>query len=104
VPAKVRTPKGRRPSFDRETLALFAKLERLALPEPAFSEGAHELARRLDLTTEYWTGNTPLDRDGPCHPSGYIANRDWETCRRVRERLLQAAGQTALDAAAIRRP
>jgi hypothetical protein len=88
VPVKLRKPKRLRPSFDDETLDLFARLDRQRRPS---REEEHDLARRLNLTDHYWTGNTPLNRwSGPCHPEGYIAHRHWFECRAVREQLLAA--------------
>jgi hypothetical protein len=93
VPAKLRIAKGRRPTFSADVLALFAELEREAMPDPAFSDGARELAVKLDLVTAFWVGCTPLDRsDAPCHPPGYLSYELWFRCREVREQLLAAIG------------
>jgi hypothetical protein len=67
MPAKLRTAKGRHPTFSAEALALFVELERKRTR--AFSDGSRELARMLGLTSEWWTGNHLNDRSaGPCHP------------------------------------
>ena len=83
----------RRLSFDAETLALFVHLDGMkARNSEAFKAGDHDLARRLDLVSEYWTGNSVLDRSrGPCHPPGYISRQDFFTCRERRQALLHAA-------------
>lgn len=74
-----RTPiaRPRHPSFTPETLALFTELEAVPLRRrntQGFKDGERELMRRLGMTDEFWTMNSPLDRDGPCHPEGYLAN------------------------------
>jgi hypothetical protein len=51
-----------------------------------------ELARLLNLTDEYWTCNHVGDVDPKCHPDGYVANIDHDTCAAVRAQLLEAAG------------
>ena len=57
----------------------------------AFKAGDRDLARRLDLVLEYWTGNSVLDRSrGPCHPPGYISYDDWFICKEYRTALLAA--------------
>jgi hypothetical protein len=78
------------PAFDAETLQLFVKLEGVSEDDPQFKETSLALARRLDLTTEWWTMNHVNRTTGPCHPAGYIANEHWRTCRRVRLALLAA--------------
>jgi len=93
VPVKLRIAKERRPAFSREVLVLFAKLE--AVPArrrrtQEFKDGEHQLARLLNLTDEFWTINSVLDRGQPCHPAGYIANVHWARCRVMREQLLEA--------------
>src|SRR5262245_40573520 len=65
VPVKLRIAKERRPAFSHETLELFRALE--ATPArrrhtPKFKDGVHQLARLLEQTDEYWTGNSVLDR------------------------------------------
>src|SRR5262249_52346427 len=65
-------------------------LERMPKRGQAFEDGARELARRLGLTSEWWTGNSVLDRGPRCHPDGYIANSDHARCREVRLALLDA--------------
>jgi hypothetical protein len=87
MPAKLRTAKGRQPSFTPEALALFVELERKRTR--AFSDGSRELARMLGLTSEWWTGNHVNDRSAePCHPPGYIAHADWFRCRQMRDEIL----------------
>jgi len=93
MPVKQREAKERRPTFSREVLELFAGLE--AVPArrrhtPKFKDGAHQLARLLEQTDEYWTGNSVLDRGRPCHPAGYIATVHWARCRAMRKQLLGA--------------
>jgi hypothetical protein len=57
-----------------------------------FEKGSHALARRLNLTTEWWSINSVLDRTaGPCHPPGYYAHDAFYRCRHVRIALLEAA-------------
>jgi hypothetical protein len=93
MPAKLREAKERRPSFSREVLALFAKLEATPARQrrtQEFKDGAHQLARLLEQTDEYWTGNSVLDRGKPCHPPGYIATVHWGRCRAMRKQLLEA--------------
>jgi hypothetical protein len=87
----------RRVPFTAEVLALFQRLDAMPQEDRSFTEGAKELASALNLDTEFWTGNTPLDRSGsPCHPPGYAAFTDWHTCRRVRNQLLAAIRQAVL--------
>jgi hypothetical protein len=85
----------RRPRFTPQAIALFAELERVPMRRrdcQEFKDREHRLARFLGLTSEFWTGNSVLDRsESPCHPEGYIANDDWRTCRALRRALLQAA-------------
>lgn len=87
-----RTVLTRRPRrFDAETLALFCKLDGMPAQRRAFSGGGRELARRLGLVNEWWTGNSVLDRsDAPHHSPEYAAFKDWHTCRTAREALLAA--------------
>jgi hypothetical protein len=83
----------RRPAFSPEALALFVVLEQTPKGSRKFKDGARELARMLDLTDEFWTGNHVSDRSrAPCHPDGYLAYHDWFRCRRVRDALLAACG------------
>jgi hypothetical protein len=94
VPVKLRTAKTRRLAFSAEMVDLFVELE--GTPEHQrhtrkFKDAEHELMRRLHLVSEFWSMNSPLDRGGPCHPEGHLANRDWQTCRRIRRELLAAA-------------
>jgi hypothetical protein len=90
-----RTPIKRpwRPSFSPEAIRLFAELETAPArhrQRREFRDREHQLARLLGLTSEFWTGNSVLDRSkAPCHPEGYITNDDWRTCRSVRKALLQ---------------
>jgi hypothetical protein len=89
MPVKLRAAKGRRPSFSGEVLALFVELERKRTQ--AFTDGSRELARRLGLTAEWWTGNHVNDRSAePCHPPSCVAHQDWFRCRGVRNELLAA--------------
>ncbi len=92
MPVKERTAKARRPQFSAEALELFVRLEGMkARNSKTFKDGEHELARKLDLVSEFWTCNSVLDRSRePCHPPGCIAYNNWFTCRRVRLALLAA--------------
>jgi hypothetical protein len=76
--------------FSSEVLRLFRELEAVR-PSRRFNDPRTlQLAKLLNLTDEYWTVNYVNDTDGICHPPGYIANIHWETCRRIREELLEA--------------
>jgi hypothetical protein len=95
MPAKLRVAKQLRPQFSADVLALFVQLERTPprrRGSQVFKDGEHELVRRLNLTNEYWTMNSVLDRKPSCHPPGYAAHTDWHRCREVRLALLEAAG------------
>jgi hypothetical protein len=78
-----------------KAVTLFEELERVPKRRRSaqtFKDGERELHRMLGLTSEWWTGNSVLDRsNGPCHPPGYIGHSDWYRVRRIREALLQAA-------------
>jgi hypothetical protein len=94
-----RTPIHRRalgPHVTPDVVALFAELEQTPARKrrgDQFKAVEHELARKLNLVSEWWTCNSVLDTSrSPCHPSGYIANAHWHRVRRVREALLAAAG------------
>ena len=90
MPVKAREGKERRPFFTPDVLTLFAELERTREGK-AFSDGARRLARLLNLTSEFWTGNTPCDRSrSPSHPPHCQAFADWHVCRAVRLELLAA--------------
>ena len=84
----------RRPAITREVVDLFRRLDSTPARlrgRQEFKDAAHELMRRLDLVSEFWTMSSVLDRSsGPCHPEGYAAHKDWHTCRRVRQALLEA--------------
>ena len=92
-----RTPmrRSRRSSITPEIVAMFVELDRTPVRlrrHQDFKDQEHELMRRLDLVSEFWTMNSVLDATRrPCHPEGYAAHTDWHTCRRVREQLLEAA-------------
>jgi hypothetical protein len=92
--------------FSAEVLALFAALESVAPHNRAnqtFKDAEHELARQLDLVSEWWTRNSVLDRSsGPHHPPQYVAHQDWHRCRAVRDELL-AAIESRTGPIAIRR-
>jgi hypothetical protein len=95
MPVKARIAKRRRPSINREAVALFVRLEGMT-PQCGrdFERGSHQLARELGLVPEWWTGNHVNDRSrGPCHPPHCVAHGDWHTCREVREALLASANQ-----------
>jgi hypothetical protein len=95
VPVKAREAKERRPQFGAEVLQLFLALETTPprrRKSQTFKDGERELARRLGLVSEWWTGNSVVDRGPkPCRPPGYIA-QDWHRCRAIREQLLAATG------------
>jgi hypothetical protein len=104
MPVKLRTPKPRRLVFSREVLALFATLERAPKARRDsdwFRERSHELARQLGLVNEWWsmTSVTDTERE-PCWPPGYIAFKDWHTCRAVRLELLAALREAEAGRAA----
>jgi hypothetical protein len=94
VPVKLRSPKRLRPSFDPETLDLFVRLDAVKggrRESRAFRDEEHDLARKLNLTSAWWCGQTPLDRSaGPVHPHWCCAHGFWHECRKVREYLLAA--------------
>lgn len=94
MPVKLRVAKERRPSFSPEALALFAELERVPAHRRhsrEFKDKEHELARRLHLIDEFWSGNGVTNKSsGPCHPQGNIARQDWFRCRAIRLALLQS--------------
>jgi hypothetical protein len=105
VPVKQRAAKGRRSVFSAEVLDLFVELEHT--PDRKrhtrkFKDGERELMRRLHLTDEFWSMNSPLDRGRPCHPPGHLANEDWRRCREVRKALLAAVGEPEKTAPAGR--
>jgi hypothetical protein len=80
--------------FSAEVLKLFAELE--AVPSrrrngAAFKDRAHQLARQLGLTAEWWTGNSVTDTSArSIHPEEYVAYANWHRCRAVRKELLRA--------------
>jgi hypothetical protein len=81
--------------FDAETLDLFRKLEYVPMRRRngrEFKDREHELARRIDLTSQWRTGNSVLNRRGMTQADGLgcQANDDWRRCRAVRESLLDA--------------
>jgi hypothetical protein len=88
----------RNPGIDEDILALFVKLERgPARERESFSDGSHRLARRLNLTAEWWMGQSPCDDSRrPAHPPWCAAHDAWHRCRDIRERLLRAAAERGL--------
>jgi hypothetical protein len=82
------------PQFTPEILRLFSELEntpRRQRDSKAFKDGEHELARKLDLVSEYWTVNSVLDTvDKPPWPTPYVAREHWFKCRAIRKQLLAA--------------
>jgi hypothetical protein len=84
--------------FTAETVALFRELNSTPARHrhrAEFKAREKELALMLDLTAEYWTTNSVLDRRRePCWPPGLIARDDWFRCRSVREQLLLTASKT----------
>ena len=105
MPVKARVAKGRHPTFSAETIALFVELD--AAPargrhSQAFKAKERELARQLDLASEYWTINSVLDRSAAlCHSPSCAAYQDWFRCRQVRDELLATVrGRRTNDKAA----
>jgi hypothetical protein len=93
MPVKARVAKDRIPQFSEEALELFVVLERMPKGSRGFKDGSRKLARLLDLTDAWWTGNHVNDRSRkPCHPDGYLAREDFFRCRAVRTALLAATG------------
>jgi hypothetical protein len=86
----------RRPSFTPEILRLFVKLESLPQDSIEFRTGSRELARMLDLISEWWSGQHVNDVSaGPHHPKMCCAFDDWHTCRGIRHELLTACSMTS---------
>jgi hypothetical protein len=83
------------PAVAADALALFMELEgtpKRRRSAQTFKDGERELARKLGLVSEWWTGNSVLDdSSGPCHPPGYISHDDWHRVHAVRTALLRAA-------------
>jgi hypothetical protein len=81
---------------------LFAELENTPARQrksEEFKAKDRELARRLDLTTEWWMMCNVLDRaTKPCHPPWCSAHAGFFKCREVRLPLLDAAKNLRLDA------
>jgi hypothetical protein len=95
MPVKVRIAKDRRPSFSRETLALFVELERTSprrRKTTEFIAKSKRLAGLLGLSAEWWTMQHVEDDNRFRPQPGLIAHADWLTVRRVRAQLLAAAG------------
>lgn len=83
-----------------EAIALFVELEHCSQRGPKFNAKARELARMLGLVSEWWSGQSVLDRSpAPCHPPGHIARDDFYRCRVVRQQLLTAIRQRGAPAA-----
>jgi len=84
----------RHPLISNEALALFAELEatpRQRRSSRTFKNAEHELARRLNLTAEWWACCSVLDRsERPPWPPHLVAFQDWHKVRGVREELLKA--------------
>ena len=100
MPAKLRVVKGRHPEFSTETLELFMRLDKTPPRERdsrEFKDAVRTLMYRLNLTDEFWTMNSVVDRFGLRHPEGSVANEHWYRCRRVRAALLEAVGAKDLD-------
>jgi hypothetical protein len=78
-----------------ELIALFAELE-VTPPRrrnaQSWKDRERKLMSALGLVDEFWTMNSVLNRNGPCHPPYYIANQHHARCREVRAALLAAAG------------
>jgi hypothetical protein len=92
-----------RARISAEVLEFFLELERMPRRQrdsQVFKDGEHELARRLNLVSEFWSGNSVLDRDqGPCWLPSLIAHHDWYRLREIREQLLAATGRYRLGSA-----
>jgi hypothetical protein len=81
-----------KPQISPDALARFLELEHMPRGHRNFKDKSHELARLLDLVSEWWTCNDVNDcSPAPCHPPGHIARDDWFWCRRIRRALLAAA-------------
>jgi hypothetical protein len=94
------TRRGRRPPrYTAETLALFAELEAAPprrLSRQDFKDKECQLARLLGLPPPWLSGSSVLDRErAPCRPEGMCAREDWFRCRDMRQKLLEAAAQSA---------
>jgi len=76
-----------RARISAEVLEFFLELERMPRRQrdsQVFKDGEHELARRLNLVSEFWSGNSVLDRDqGPCWLPSLIAHHDWYRLREI---------------------
>jgi hypothetical protein len=78
--------------FDRTTLELFLRLERVPQDTDAFRRASRELARRLDLESEWLCQTCHVnDQDAaPCWPPQHYATGVWYRVRAVRRTLLDA--------------
>ena len=81
--------------FSNQALILFAELERMPRRNrnaQLFKDKERELARMLNLVSEWWTCNSVLDNsDAPCWPPHLVAHADWHRVRAVRKELLARA-------------
>ena len=100
MPAKLRLPKGRKPTFTDAALDLFIELDRARPHDRRYTDKSKRLARALDLTTEWWQMQTVNDKSRrPCHPPECGAFHSWHKCREVRLLLLRAVEERARRAA-----
>jgi hypothetical protein len=111
VPAKLRSPKQRRPSFSAATLQLFQELEltpKRKRPSQEFRAKKKELmCRHLGLVAEFWGMASVLDDSSkPHHPPHLWGHTAWVRCREVRRQLLQALAESlpSRDAEPARAP
>ena len=95
----VRTPRGypRKARIDRETLALFERLERVPQQQrsdQAFQADERSLHRWLGMEIIWLCGcASVLDRSSaPCWPDGRLACEAWASARKMRGELLEATG------------
>jgi len=85
--------------FSNQALILFAELERMPRRNrnaQLFKDKERELARMLNLVSEWWTCNSVLDDSAaPCWPPHLVAFHDWHRVREVRKMLLKMARKAA---------
>jgi hypothetical protein len=83
------------PRFSERAVMLFRELESTPSRRrntSAFKDAERELARQLNLVSEFWSGCSVLDSSSdPCWPPGVYAYSVWFRMRAVREVLLEAS-------------
>jgi hypothetical protein len=82
----------RQPAFSDEALSLFLELKHLSQDSAEFKSGSKQLAKLLGLAEEHFLSGCHVnDKDKECPwPLGHCAQEDWQRCREMRIRLLQA--------------